>query len=175
MCTQYKWSYAKDKKKRKCQMELTFSMWLTNAGEIEKEADYFNISDIPNYSVFRHRQRQPQRMMRWAQPNVIPFWLIGASCQGPRINKVWFSTMLRPAADSSERLNSVAAHERRNVSALDPLYLSFIYIFIGHPIKLSDASANYCLKCFPTCFCVRSKRLVLPATLSSDSRLPSSE
>lgn len=156
-------------------MELTFSMWLTNAGEIEKEADYFNISDIPNYSVFRHRQRQPQLMMRWAQPNVRPFWLIGAWCQGPRITKVWFSTVLKPAAESSERLNSVAAHERRNISALDPLYLSFIYIFIGHRIKLSDASANYCLKCFPTCFCVRSKRLVLPATLSSDSRLPSSE
>lgn len=136
MCTQYKWSYAKDKKKRKCQMELTFSRWLTNAGEIEKEADYFNIRDIPNYSVFRHRQQQLQLVMRWAQPNVIPFRLIGASCQGTRINKVWFSTMLRRAAESSERLNSGAAHERRDISALNPLYQSFINIFIGHRIKL---------------------------------------
>lgn len=45
-------------------MELTFSRWLTNSGEIEKEADYFNIRDIANYSVLRHRQRQPQLVMR---------------------------------------------------------------------------------------------------------------
>lgn len=28
-----------------------FKMVITNAGGIEKEADYFNIRDIPNYSV----------------------------------------------------------------------------------------------------------------------------
>lgn len=33
-------------------MESTFSRWLRDAGEIEKEADYFDIIDIANYPVF---------------------------------------------------------------------------------------------------------------------------
>lgn len=45
-------------------MESTFSRWLRDAGEIEKEADYFDIIDIANYPVFRHRQQLPQLVMR---------------------------------------------------------------------------------------------------------------
>lgn len=77
-----------------------------------------------------------------------------------------------PAPELSDCLNGGAVHERRHISALNA---SLKDIFVGHYNKLSGASIICWPKCVSTFFHVHSKRLILPATLSSDSRLPSSE